>query len=115
MPYYRKKVLDSDKKIISGKYEPAALQFFIGDQLFYRNPCFVKAVCSDVFLIGITDRQNIDRFQMIRQPELPADYIRPEMADPDRTWCIVSLISVKTPLNRFSAARRLNEAMRWHR
>lgn len=40
-----KKVLDSDKKIISGKYEPAALQFFIGDQLFHRNPCFVKTVC----------------------------------------------------------------------
>ncbi|KAI4446698.1 hypothetical protein C823_001216 [Eubacterium plexicaudatum ASF492] len=30
-------------------------------------------------------------------------------------YCIVSLISVKTPLNRVSAARRLNEARRWHR
>ena len=58
------------------------LQAFVGNQLAHRDSCLTVPLRVGEILPGIADCQDIDRLQIGREAELPAQNIRLEIAHP---------------------------------
>ena len=61
------------------------LQAFVGNQLTYRDSCLTVPLRIGEILPGIADCQDVDRLQIGREAELPAQNIRLEVAHPYAT------------------------------